>query len=540
MVALVVLLAAGTVGWLLWRWVDSLVIVDAEKRAAAQLDVVKIAASVMVAGGGLFALYLAVRRQRTQELELEARHAELRHRSAELAQRDRVQDHAEQVAEANRLHAARVADTTEFDAAARRVTELYSTSVGQLGSEHAAVRLGGMYALERLAQDNPTQRQTVVNVLCAYLRMPFTEPSDTLVFRRRGGFRAPSAVPQSATGDQERLQEREVRLTAQRLLAVHLTPRAFGPDQVWHPLDTFWADVYLDLSGATLIDFNLAGCTVRSFLANDARFLGHTTFLDATFTFAAGFSGASFTGPTHFDAVTFTGSADFDGATFAEADTAAVTNEINELAADREAAIPKAIKLPHGASFCAATFGGDTSFLAASFAGPAQFDGATFFGTAAFDGTVFDGYAGFSKALFARATSFYGAVFAGPTMFDEATFETDVSNFARATFTGHTRFVGARFAAMTRFDDATFDEEARFDNVLIKQSLLPQYSALVERYEQHQRPRPAIWPPGWSPSPEHVTIDGWDGTWHPLRRIELEPGEPTGHPPHNDLPDRLT
>ncbi|MDP9866447.1 hypothetical protein J2S55_005713 [Streptosporangium brasiliense] len=38
------------------------------------------------------------------------------------------------------------------------------------------MRLAGLYALERLAQDNPGHRQTIVNVICAYLRMPYTPP----------------------------------------------------------------------------------------------------------------------------------------------------------------------------------------------------------------------------------------------------------------------------------------------------------------------------------------------------------------------------
>lgn len=40
------------------------------------------------------------------------------------------------------------------------------------------MRLGGLHALERLAQDNPAQRQTIVDVICAYLRMPYTPPDD--------------------------------------------------------------------------------------------------------------------------------------------------------------------------------------------------------------------------------------------------------------------------------------------------------------------------------------------------------------------------
>ena len=51
--------------------------------------------------------------------------------------------------------------------------ELYAKAVEQLGHEKAPVRLGALYSLERLAQDKPERRQTIVNVICAYLRMPF-------------------------------------------------------------------------------------------------------------------------------------------------------------------------------------------------------------------------------------------------------------------------------------------------------------------------------------------------------------------------------
>ena len=63
---------------------------------------------------------------------------------------------------------------TDLDATERRITELYAKAVEQLGSDKAPVRLGGLYALERLAQDNPAHHQTIVNVICAYLRMPFS------------------------------------------------------------------------------------------------------------------------------------------------------------------------------------------------------------------------------------------------------------------------------------------------------------------------------------------------------------------------------
>ena len=73
---------------------------------------------------------------------------------------------------------------SDLDATERRVTELYTKAVEQLGSDKARVRFGGLYALERLAQDNPAHRQTIVNVICSYLRMPFSP-------RRRPASRSP-------------------------------------------------------------------------------------------------------------------------------------------------------------------------------------------------------------------------------------------------------------------------------------------------------------------------------------------------------------
>ncbi len=58
-----------------------------------------------------------------------------------------------------------------FDATERRVTDLYTKAADQLGHESAAVRLAGLYALERVAQSHSEHRQTILDVLCAYLRM---------------------------------------------------------------------------------------------------------------------------------------------------------------------------------------------------------------------------------------------------------------------------------------------------------------------------------------------------------------------------------
>jgi hypothetical protein len=68
----------------------------------------------------------------------------------------------------------------EHVALEQRATALYVAAADQLASDKAAVRLAGLYALERLGQDNPRLRQTVFDVWCAYVRMPYTPPSQVL------------------------------------------------------------------------------------------------------------------------------------------------------------------------------------------------------------------------------------------------------------------------------------------------------------------------------------------------------------------------
>src|SRR5689334_10726634 len=109
-------------------------------RANARLDAVRTGLAAGAGAGAAVGLMLAFRRQYHQEI---------------------------------------ATDLTDRDATERRVTELYTKAVEQLGNDKAPVRLGGLYALERLAQDNPAHRQTIVNVICAYLRMPFSPTAPT-------------------------------------------------------------------------------------------------------------------------------------------------------------------------------------------------------------------------------------------------------------------------------------------------------------------------------------------------------------------------
>jgi hypothetical protein len=257
-IAVTAVAVATVTGGLLWLFLSW----SPRSDAPVRIDAVKTAFGVGAGAGGVFALWLATRRQRTLELQL--------------------------------AEATRVAGITERDLEERRVTELYTKAVEQLGSDKAPVRLGGLYALERLGQDNPKQRQTIVNVLCAYLRMPFEGPAEGIRGNRASAARRrlDDVKPDKVDYDRGELQ---VRLAAQQLLRKHLR----------HDDQGFWPDMAIDLQYATLVDFRLGGCMIAAADFSYARFVGAVHLSETTFTQQVWFYGAEFTALANFDESVF-------------------------------------------------------------------------------------------------------------------------------------------------------------------------------------------------------------------------------------------
>lgn len=252
------------------------------------------------------------------------------------------------------LLAVRRQRTTEDDSQQQRMTELYTVAAEQLGHDSAAVRLAGLYALQRLGLSYPEQRQAIVNVWCAYLRMPFRDPDADGV---EGEERA------------ERRQELQVRLTVQRLLREHVHS---GPPEGEPASPQYWGDkLDVDLTGATLYELDLRACRIHP----------RTTFAGATFAGGAWFESATFTGDATSGSVTFAGGAWFGDASFA-----------------------------NGAWFKDATFTGSARFGGVSFAGDAEFDYATFTGDAWFEKVTFTSHARFGDVSFAGDVRFDGAM----------------------------------------------------------------------------------------------------------------------------------
>ncbi|MCR6486932.1 hypothetical protein M8542_29295 [Amycolatopsis sp. OK19-0408] len=136
----------------------------------------------------------------------------------------------------------------------RVADERFAKAVELLGHAADQVRVGALHALAGLARSRPEYTQTVLDVLCSYLRRPFTRPE-----------------PDAENPEPER--ELTVRLTAQRLITDLLPARdAEGP-----PYD-------LDLTGATLEYFDLSGKLVGGLLLRYASLHSSTNFSGCRFT----------------------------------------------------------------------------------------------------------------------------------------------------------------------------------------------------------------------------------------------------------------
>ncbi|MEU5933240.1 pentapeptide repeat-containing protein [Micromonospora sp. NPDC047187] len=260
--------------------------------AQLRVDVIRNILAVGAGAGGLIALFVALRRQYVKE---------------------RV-DYADQE------YKNMIAVDTKHDAAEKRLTELYVKAAEQLGSEKAPVRMAALYALQRLGQDNPDHRQTVMNLICSYLRMPFTPPKPT----PEG-----DEIPEFDDDELKRRHELEVRTTAQRIIATHLHyDSVAGDGDELEPLGKpqFWRLMDVDLTNAVLVDFDFSRCSPRILDLARARLIGPSNFAGMFAEVAALCSGAQFDGNASFYAVRvgifscpgakFRGGASFRGARF--------------------------------------------------------------------------------------------------------------------------------------------------------------------------------------------------------------------------------
>ncbi|WP_238543881.1 pentapeptide repeat-containing protein [Nocardiopsis alba] len=155
-------------------------------------------------------------------------------------------------------------------------TDTFDSASDKLGSEHAAVRLAGVHALARLADEAPEGRedlvQMVIDVLCAYLRMPY-EPRPDEPSGKHDQSALPAAFPTTAvdlgrlrgieSDDQHEKQQEAKEERRRRVLEFEAS------QQVRHTItriignrlreDTRWRGKDYDFTGVVFDGGDLAG-----------------------------------------------------------------------------------------------------------------------------------------------------------------------------------------------------------------------------------------------------------------------------------------
>jgi hypothetical protein len=264
----------------------------AGRNPSLRFDAIKVGLSVGAGVGAGIALLLAFRRQWLIE---------------------RTQAHAEEIAREN-----------AYDAVQRRITELYAKAVEQLGHDKATVRLGGLYSLERLAQDQPEHRQAVVDVFCAYLRMPYrpkslpTTGGAALFTDLQAATELCASLLDSDGLDSELDQEQQVRLAAQRLLARHFSASRYLRSKAGEFPIQYWPHIRIDLTGAVLLHLDFSACRLDYADFRGAKFLGTTIFNSAEFFSEAKFEHCMFAGYASFHDVIFYSYTGFSDAEFSQ------------------------------------------------------------------------------------------------------------------------------------------------------------------------------------------------------------------------------
>lgn len=184
-----------------------------------------------------------------------------------------------------------------FPSRAGQLTHHYAEAVAALTDGRLSRRVGALHTLVLLGAESEAHRTAVVDVICAFLRTPGTDPA--------------------------------TRETAGRLLRERLQPARAG----------FWPGMSVDLSGAVLADLDLSQCRVDGDLRLDgcvlrgqtrlrglvvggttlvraARFEDHAWLERATFGGPVWFNGTVFAGDAWFGGTMFGGSATFAGTSF--------------------------------------------------------------------------------------------------------------------------------------------------------------------------------------------------------------------------------
>ena len=315
--------------------------------------------------------------------------------------------------------------------------------------------------LEKLKKKAKKEAQTIINILCKYIRtMPgeYTEE----------GFKE---IRSLATASPDKLKsESEVR----RLIFSEMSDR-FSEDTFENKKLTttpgVWNEFDFDFSRAPIF-YPLNNLTIEKGIFTSAKFYDNADFRGTTFIRAAAFNGVEFAQGANFNEVTFKEAADF-------------SPQGNTKTAFGGKATFNGTQFTQDAYFSEVTFNEVTFNESADlsirddpktvFEGEAVFNDATFNKKATFHGVHFKKVASFNSVLFCKNACFKYAIFKNSSSFtikDTGCRKTEFkesANFQSTLFEGKTSFKGAIFNGRANFypnqldvEDMKFAQEADF------------------------------------------------------------------------------
>ncbi|MET8747837.1 pentapeptide repeat-containing protein [Streptomyces sp. NPDC004728] len=141
-----------------------------------------------------------------------------------------------------------------------QVTDRYNAAVGNIGDDSPDVRLGGIYALQRIMDDSPRDQPSIVNVLSTYIRNHAKKPKqDTAASNTRLASDVQAALTTLGSRDRDHDGTARIDLSGAHLLGADLTNADLTGAYLSHADLTASSLNSASLTNAVLFDADLSG-----------------------------------------------------------------------------------------------------------------------------------------------------------------------------------------------------------------------------------------------------------------------------------------
>ena len=200
-----------------------------------------------------------------------------------------------------------------------QITDRYNKAVENLGDDAVDVRLGGIYALQRIMEDSPRDHPTIANVLTTYIRTHTTKPHKKPEEGDEGGVGADVAAALTILAHRDQTHDGTFTLDLRHTHLPNIELPPLSDSHFAHLNDANLEGANLngaDLTNADLFGADLAGANLNHADLFGADLFG--AFLNGADLTNANLTGADLTG-AHLDDANLNG-ANLNGANLNHAD----------------------------------------------------------------------------------------------------------------------------------------------------------------------------------------------------------------------------